>query len=39
MNVLVRHETETARLIRPLVLQNHAIFDLTEVREVGLEAR
>ena len=38
-NVLVRHETEPARLIRSLVLQDHTIFDLTEVGEVGLEAR
>ena len=38
-NVLVRHETEPARLVRSFVLQDHAIFDLTEVGEVGLEAR
>ena len=38
-NVPVRHESEPARLIRPLVLQDHTIFDLTEVGEVGLEAR
>lgn len=38
-NVLVRHETEPARLICSLILQDHTIFDLTEVGEVGLEAR
>ena len=38
-DISVCHEAEASRLIGPLVLQDHAVFNVSEVLEVGLKLR
>ena len=37
VNVIVSHEAESPWLVCPLILQNYAIFDITEVTKICLE--
>ena len=38
-DVFVGHKAEATRLLRPLVLQDDAVFNLPEVQKVVLEGR